>query len=117
MKKGYLINELTNKHIQTEYAIGIECDYKIKDEKIEFTEEPKIYIRCKGESMGLFLYVKNAEVLHEPGQDLKKFKEHINKLQTDDQYNKDIVKYFTNLAKNNFPEDVYNGLYYEFNEY
>lgn len=113
MKKGYVINEIHNEYCGSRYAIGIECDYEIKDDKINFTEKPRIFFRC---IPGVFIYVNNAKILHKPGKDLKRFKDHLKKLQNDEEYNKRICKYFMELSKNDYPEDVYEGLYYEFNE-
>lgn len=38
-------------------------------------------------------------------------------MQEDEEYNKKICKHFMKMGEKNYPEDIYEGLYYEFNEY
>lgn len=116
MKKGYLINEIHNKSFNTLYAIGIECEYEIKDGKLHFLDKPEIFFRLMDNS-SIYIKLKNAEMRNEPSEDLKKFKKHLKALQEDDKYNKRIIQYFTELSKNEYPEDIFEGIYYEFNEY
>ena len=113
MKQGYLINELHNESLGSKYTIGIECDYKIQNGKIKFSKEPQIYFKQQGQ----FMYLNDAVLLYQGGEDLKKFKKHLKRLQEDEEYNKKICKYFMKMAEEDYPEDIYEGLYYEFNEY
>ena len=113
MKQGYLINELHNESLGSNYTIGIECDYEIKDEKIKFSKEPQIYFKLQG----IFMYLNDAVLFYEGGEDLEKFKKHLKKMQEDEEYNKKICKHFMKIAEKDYPEDIYEGLYYEFNEY
>lgn len=113
MRQGYLINELHNEFLGSKYTIGIECDYEIKDGKIRFNKEPQIYFK----QQGIFMYLNDAVLFYKGGEDLEKFKKHLKRMQEDEEYNKKICKYFMKMAEKDYPEDIYEGLYYEFNEY
>ena len=124
LKKGYLINEFILEDVKTyggfntncRARVGVEVDYYIMD-GLMYLKSPRVYLRLLNNVPFLFIYLDKSDAVKysdELEYYIKSFFNHLLKLELDEEYNKRIVKYFNNLR--GYPEDVLDGLYYEFNE-
>ena len=126
LKKGYLINEFILEDVETyggfnttcRARIGIEADYYIINGLIHL-RSPRVHLRLLNNVPFLFVYLDKPDAVNytdELEYYVKSFFKHLLNLELDEAYNRRIVKYFEKLSHENYPEDVLDGLYYEFNE-
>ena len=126
LKKGYLINEFMLEDVETfggfntncRARVGIEADYYIMDGLIHLTS-PRVHLRLLTNVPFLFVYLDKSDAVKytdELEHYIKSFFNHLLKLELDEAYNRRIVAYFEELSHEDYPEDVLDGLYYEFNE-
>ena len=114
---SYVIMELTgrvNEYNDVRYCIGVECDYIIKDKQIELIN-PRIHYR---EIMGVFIYIDGTVGydVNVPSinKDIQLFRDVLDKLMNDMEFNKKVYNHFF-VEMTTYPEDVFEGIYYEFN--
>ena len=109
---SYVIMEIVREG-DVRYRIGIENDYKLSDGKIELIGEPQIYYRevCQ-RSIGLEDFeTDDSGVLN----DIETFKKVLNDLINDSKFNREVYNHFFIDLADDYPEDVFKDIYYEFN--
>ena len=109
---NYLIMELLHEG-EVRYRVGIENDYVLSEGKIELIGEPQIYYREVGElPIGLEDFqTEDKNVL----KDIETFKKVLNDLVTNPEFNMEVYNHFFIDLADDYPEDVFKDIYYEFN--
>ena len=101
------------------YRIGIENDYELVNGEIILKGTPQIYYR---EVLGNLKYTNGRPLDIENFQtddkqilkDIDTFKKVLSDLINNENYNKEVYNHFF-VEMDDYPEDIYDGIYYEFN--